>query len=320
MSKFCFTKLGLLFFIIGMIMVLLTILPLLAFIQDISIGQNLPILIGLAIIGFIGLIFYLVAYILMCIGGIVLREFGDKHRKFLLISLIILIIMIVVSVIQSAYQYMTISSIANEAISAGNFDYSPIKNVMYFSIVTSIISGLFYVFILHELENKIGKIILYVAYISSIVISIVITYLFISVFDSWSAQISDLIANSGSSGSIFDQSIGNWNALNKISQGLSNEITKYSIYSIIPSILWLIAMIIPFYRIHSGELQKVQRSSFKCSNCGWDVPTSTQTCPKCGKFFGSTSIVNPTDVTCPKCGTNNVHGATFCQECGHKFM
>ena len=301
MSQTCFTKFGLIFFIVGMIMVLSSTFPLLAFINDIIAGQNLPLLFILAIFAFMGLIFYLVGYILMCVGGIAYREFGEKHRKFLLISLIILIIVIVISLIQSIYQSFTIYNIRSVYLQNGLFDLSPMKNIMYFSVAVTAVSGLFYVFILHELENKIGKILIYVSYISSIVFSILTVYFFISYFDTWSSQLSEILSNSESSMSIFGQS---YQDTIQITQGLTNEITKYSVFGIIPSILWLIAMIIPLYRIIIGDLKMV-------------INTTPSDYNEFGSQFQSEQNFN--QKICPKCGSKNKSGSNFCEECGYRF-
>ena len=141
-----YTKFGLIFFIVGSILVMVSTIPLLFLVQDlfnmtdVSATADFSSLIGvlvLAIVGFIGLIFYLVAYILMCVGGIGYREYGEKHRKFLLISLIILISTMVLTIIQAIYQMTTVGNAASTG------DLSGIKNIYYLPIVTGIIGGFF---------------------------------------------------------------------------------------------------------------------------------------------------------------------------------
>jgi len=300
MSSFNYTKTGLLIFIIGIILVLVSMVPLLFMIGDILSGASPTIIFGIlavAIFAFIGYILYLIGYIFMLIGGIYYKEYGEKHRKFLIYSLIMLLVLIIVVIIQTVYQSMIMFSVAASG------DYTPILNIFYFSVVMTIISGLFYIFLLHELQEKIGKIILYVAFVVSIIISAVTAYLFVSNFETFLALLSDLAESSSSmSGSIMGQDLGTLTAASQISQQLSSELTKYSVFGIIPSILWFIAIVLPFYRMHTGKFPKQelpvnQQQSYQTQTVQYQTQDEMQKCSNCG------AVLKPSSKFCEECGT-----------------
>jgi len=327
MGNFNYTKFGLIFWIVGSILALIATIPLLFFIQDLlnmtdvstlTDFSGLIAILILAIVGFIGVVFYLVAYILMCVGGIGYREFGEKHRKFLFISLIILITIIVLNIVSAVYQMMTVGNAASTG------DLSGIVNIYILPIAATIVGGLFYVFLLHELEDFKGRIVLYVMLGCTIAIAIVIAFLQYSNFDAWAANVDKLIANLPPSSTIMGIS-SSQSPETVINQAVATEGYKYTIYSIIPMFLQFAAMILAFFRIRSGALKPVPRSvtsGRKCTNCGFDVPQYSETCPKCGQFYGAPATQALPAVSlkfCPNCGHKNEEGKTFCEECGVKF-
>jgi len=260
MGSFNYTKLGLMFFIIGMIMAIVATVPLLFMVQDlltatdVSSLNNMSGLIGivvLGIVGFIGLIFYLVGYILMGVGGIAYREYGDKHRKFLLISLIILIITIILTVIQVIIQMMAVGGAASTK------DLSGLVIIYYTPIITAIIGGLFYLFLLHELEDIKGKIILYLYYGITIAIASSIAFLNISNFATWREKTLLLINDTSMSGTFMGMDFGTLNAQNTINQAISIEATKYAAYGSIPSIFLFVALVLAYLRINKGVLKPI---------------------------------------------------------------
>ena len=144
-------------------------------------------------------------------------------------------------------------------------------------------SGLFYLFLLHELENKIGKIILYTAFITSIVISIITAYMIASNFDTLMSSILEA------------QSSGGFQSATSLSQNFSSEITKYGALGIIPNTLWLVAMILPFYRMHTGKFPMNDRPARQYN------------------------YQNQNNNVCPKCGAQFSPGTQFCENCGYRF-
>ena len=325
-----YTKLGLIFFIVGMILALIAAIPLLFMMQDFMNISNitsisdasglLATIVILGILGFIGLVLYLVAYILMCVGGIAYREYGDKHRKFLLITLIILISLIVVAIIQGILQMMAVGA------AASSNDLSGLVNIYYLPVATAIFGGLFYIFLIHELSDIKGRIMLYIYYGSSIAITVIIAVLNIINFDNWAANTMKLIEESNSgSGFLMGMDIGSLNAQNTINQAFSIETMKYSAYSIIPSIFIFIALILAFYRIHRGELKPIPKPSVnvrRCPNCGMEIPQYSESCPKCGQYIGTSNSQQFGGTSlkfCPNCGHKNEEGKTYCEECGTQF-
>ena len=182
----------------------------------------------------------------------------------------------------------------------------------------------FYVFILHELEDFKGKIVLYMAFISAVAIAVIVAFLNISNFDAWATNTVKLIEESSVSGTFFGMDLGTQNAQNIINQAIATEGYKYIAYGIIPMILQFIALIIPFYRIRTGELKQNPRSTSlnrKCSNCGFDIPQYSETCPKCGQYYGAAPDQQTQSALkfCPECGHKNEESKTFCEECGTQF-
>ena len=307
MGYFNFTKSGLLLFIIGNALVLLATIPILFLFGDFLVGSNLAILLGLAIFGFIGVILYLIAYIFMCIGGIYYKEYGDKHKKFMIFTLIIILIVVVIAIVQAVYQMSITMSIASTVSGSdiSSLDLSPLKNIFYFQIVTAIFSGLFYVFLLHELEEKIGKFLLYIAYSVSILTTSVIVYLSVANFDTWAQLVIDLVeSQTSSSSSFFGTNLNSLGATSTIAQELSNQITKYSVFGIIPGILWLIAMILPFYRMQTGKFPMKPRAIQQQTYVNYNYPPQNQ--------------MQPTK-KCPKCGSTISASSKFCINCGEKL-
>lgn len=327
MENFNYTKFGLIFWIVGYIMSLIATIPLLFLIQDLfnitdpstlTDFSGLIAILVLAIVGFIGLVFYLVAYILMCVGGIGYREFGEKHRKFLIISFIIFIILIVLNIVTSVYQMMVVG----DAASTG--DLSGIVNIYILPIAATIVGGLFYVFILHELEDLKGKVVLYIMLGCTIAIAVITAFFQYSNFDVWAANVAELLSESTVSGSIFGMDLGTQNAQNIINQAIATEAYKYTIYGAIPMVLQFVAMILAFYRIKIGDLKSVPRAisrGRRCSNCGMEIPEYAESCPKCGQFYGAVQTQQSQGILkyCPNCGHKNEESKEFCEECGTKF-
>jgi len=73
-----------------------------------------------------------------------------------------------------------------------------------------------------------------------------------------------------------------------------STLTQYSIFAAIISLLWAIAVYIPYKRINDGELVPKSVDIFEksssipermCPNCNKGIPTDANICPYCGKQF-----------------------------------
>ncbi len=53
----------------------------------------------------------------------------------------------------------------------------------------------------------------------------------------------------------------------------------------------------------------------QCSNCGKNLPAQAKFCSRCGHPVSET----PTSPLCPKCKTENMPGASFCNQCGERL-
>jgi len=141
------------------------------------------------------------------------------------------------------------------------------------AVISSIIGGLVYVFLLYHLENENGKKILIAAYVVSIVMSIIIAW-------SSSSTIGDVV-NTGDSSTITSSNIFS----------TVSSVSKTAIFGVIGSILYLIAIYIPYTRITSGGLVPVISttqsggSDRRCPNCGQAIPFDANICPYCSKRF-----------------------------------
>jgi tetrahydromethanopterin S-methyltransferase subunit D len=116
---------------------------------------------------------------------------------------------------------------------------SSIGSIIFISsIIGAILGGLTYIFALYELENKIGRYILYAAFAISIMISGIIGFFFMDAINEAYRNISS------------DSFSSNFTSFNL----LTSNISGYSVLGIISNIFWLIAIYIPYKRIKDGEL------------------------------------------------------------------
>jgi len=300
MSGYNLTKIGLIFLIVGMIM---GIIPsaILSFIDVSNVAAGL----GLGIVAGLGAIFLFVALIILWVAGIGLKEYGKKHSKFTLISLILFLVAIGVTIAVSVITAFSMFS----SISSG--DFSGYKVIYLLTPISAVFMGLVYLFLLHELENSYGKIILYISFISMIVVSCAIAYIGYTGFEDWYNSLD--LSSSNPLSSI---------SSNEFVTALTERTNQLNLFSIIPNILFLVSAIIPIYRISTEDLKKVPKvaQGRKCNNCGFEIPQYSDACPKCGQFYGAVATEStPVFKYCPECGHKNEEGIEFCEECGTKF-
>jgi len=271
-----YTKNGLIFLIIGMIISMIStgLLGVYQFLTPDESVSNLFSMIGFGIIGGIGGLLILVGGVLFLIGR---KEFGERHQKFVLYAVIIFIVGIIISsVVGGIGTFITISQ---SMVNGSETDISWVGySILTSTIIGSITGSLAYVFALYELEDKNGKRILYLAFIVSIIITIIIGFFSIGAIEAMIADIS-----SGGSSTDFTSSFT-----------YTSQITQYSSLGIISNILWLITLYIPYNRIKKGELVPQKTTVLGttkpspervCPNCQKEIPNDARICPYCGKNF-----------------------------------
>jgi len=256
------TKTGLLLLIVGII---LGIIANAIFFIDTNIA------ISLSILGSLGSLLIFIGIILMILGR---KEYNEKHRKFVVISLGLFILSVVLSVIIVAIGFAS-AFIAK--------DISPIGNAMYAIPVASVIGGLAYVFLLYELEDKNGKIVLLSAFVLTIMIS---TFLAINIQPIFEETFGSIIISQDISAE----------EITELSTTFSEKVGELAGYSVIHNLVMLLAMVMAHKRIGSVDLSsgatisdnsfsstKSGKDEWYCPHCGRSVPSETNICPFCGK-------------------------------------
>jgi len=259
-----YTKTGLLLLMIGMITGMIG--NVLLFFTSFLIGSNILGLFGLIAISFvagIGGLIMLIGALLIIIGR---KEFGERHQKFTIYAVVIYIISIVIGgVLGVIFAMMSYVS--------GSYSYTYIT-----SIITAILGGIAYIFLLYELEDHTGRYVLYAAYASSIVVAI-----FISLY------------SIGQFGEIFGPVYSTDTSSSSVMSATAS-VGKVAIFNLINGVLLLFAVYIPYRRIISGELvpasinplgQSSSAPDRVCPNCNRSIPMDANTCPYCGKQFDS---------------------------------
>ena len=271
-----YTKNGLMLIFIGLIIGIIAsvILGLYYYLVPIKDMSSFLATIGFAIIGAIGGLLTLIGGILFFIGR---KEFGEKHRKFVINALIILIVGIVLSVIVTGIG--TFIALGSSIIEGSEIDFSALgPSILIATIISAITGGLAYIFALYELEDEKGRKILYIAFIVSIIVSVFIGYLSIGAID-------ELIETYPIESSSMDF---------LTSMEYTSSTTRLTVIGVISNILWAIAIYIPYKRIKNGELVAIPQEAIKkgaeipervCPNCNKSIPTDANNCPYCGKSF-----------------------------------
>jgi hypothetical protein len=213
------------------------------------------------LIGGIGGLLILLGGLLIIIGR---REFNEKHQKYTIYALFIAISNFIVVMI------LTLILLFLKVIGDTMVYAIP-------SIISAIIGTLAFIFLLYELEDQKGKKILYCAYITSILISILIFFL-----------------STGPINEFFGSyEIGNTN-LPSVFKTTSN-LGRFEILNVLSYAFLFFAVQLPYKRISSGELipkpidhigQQTKTAPDRiCPNCGREIPFDALICSYCGKQF-----------------------------------
>jgi len=260
-------------------------------------------------VGSIGGFFTFIGLILMLVGR---KEYGKKHSQFMIYALILFIITFIITVIFVAMIVVSVIS---------SRDLSSLKNILYIIPIASILSGIMYLLILYELEDKKGKTILYIAILTSIITSIIIIMILNPVFDKTIGSIS--IDTTTSTSEVQERTT-------ELTKELTNKLYELSLIGIINNLLFLIAFYIPYKRINSGELASTKSSNLinpkRCMNCGRVNPSDSIMCAYCGKQLDGLKNYNTGyyqqktgERVCPTCGRVIPFDAMICPYCTRKF-
>jgi MFS family permease len=236
------TQMGLLLLIIGMIIGIFSTLGSLA--ASGGDGTTLSATsLMVSLISFLSFILLLVGWILLIVGR---KEFGEKHDKFVIYSVVILIVGIVIVIIGTVIT--TFAGIAG-SMEASNGEVSMdyvemargMKSAVAFSQLGGIVVTIAAILLVYNLENDIGKKVLFLALIASIAVAIISMIFLPSVLDDLADDLEEMPEE--------DREDEFYKGLNKLGM--------YSGLGIISSILLIIGYYIPYDRIKKGELKPV---------------------------------------------------------------
>ena len=254
------TKTGLLLLIVGII---LGVISNSIFFIDSSIA------ISVSVLGAIGSLLIFIGIILMILGR---KEYTERHRKFVVFSLGLFILSVVSSFVIAVVVFS--SAIISK-------DFSSIGNAMYAVPFSSIIGGLAYVFLLYELEDKNGKIVLISAVILTIIISIFMAINIQSIFEE-------------TFGSLTITPDMDTEEITELFNTFSQKISELSAFSVIHNLVMLLAFFMAYKHINSADFPSTKlnksfspeesvKDEWYCPHCGRAVPPDAHVCPYCGK-------------------------------------
>lgn len=273
-----YTKNGLLLILIGMILGIIgsIVTGTYALVFSMDTITDIAGYLGVAVFGAVGSILMFVGAILLIIGR---KEFGPKHQKNIIYAIVIFIVgLVIAGIVGGISVFISVSSSLSEG---GTFDPSGISTFILIStIIGSITSGIAYMLAFYELEDKKGRMVLYAAFIVSVVIASVIGM-------STADLMSEVYANMGSDPSSYNFSSA---------FSMETPISKFTILGAISNAFWALAVYLPYKRIKDGELVPQEIDVFKsiqkiperiCPNCNKEIPNDANICPYCGKSFQS---------------------------------
>lgn len=273
-----YTKNALLFLFVGLIISIIgtMISGIYQFFVPVENMEHVFGYVGLAGISSIGGVLTLIGGILFLVGR---KEFGKKHQQFVFYAVIVFIIGIISSaVIGGIGVFISISESIIEGTAINTMGTT--ISILISTLIGSITGGLTYVLALYHLEDEQGKKLLYVAFIISVIIAVLISFLSMG-------SINQLLENIPTDGSSME-------AFTAFS--FTSTITQYSMLGVISNAFWAIAIYLPYKRIKTGELKpkstkplasKQELAERVCPNCNKTIPNDALHCPYCGKQFES---------------------------------
>jgi hypothetical protein len=236
------TEMGLLLLIIGMLIsifaTLITVATGSGGGNELSSGSCLS-----SALGSFSLIFLFVGWVLMLSGR---KDYGEKHSKFVMYSLVALVIgfiVVVISVVIIALSVISggISTVGEEVV----IDYPEAVSGMKTGLMVGQIGGIFVtlgaILLVYCLENDNGRIVLYLALAASIIVAIVAIIVVSSTLDNVADRLEDTPE---------DQHEDEFN------EGLS-DLRIIDALGTIGTVLLIIGFYIPYDRIKKGDLKRI---------------------------------------------------------------
>jgi len=230
---------------------------------------------------------------LLLIAGIILmvvsrNEFGKKHKKFVIIALIFYAVIVIIEVIFLIMIFVSIFSIIGEGGSITVSDLGFVKNIFIIVPILAIIGGITYIFLLYQLEDQKGKYLLFIAFFVTIILSFYIALEGMEITDEWLVETEELVEDLENEETMFP-SLSRISAKSKIEdkvEELQHSMSRLGAIGLVGKALFLIAFLIPYYRIRSGELAAAfPRNNKRCMQCGRVVPSDSIVCAYCGNKF-----------------------------------
>jgi ribosomal protein L40E len=192
-------------------------------------------------ISFLGYILILIGAILAILGR---KAFGSEHARNTIWSIVIFVVGLAVVAIGFLTLFVTIISASISARTGNGIDpnlgralTSSLNTFLVCVTVGGVITGIAYVLFTYAIQNQNGRIILWAAYVSSLVISIVNSILV-------SRLVSDAVQQAISGNTFTEGPLLN----------LENQLLVFGLLQIIPAALYSTALYLVWSRISRGDL------------------------------------------------------------------
>jgi hypothetical protein len=252
----------------------------------------------------------LVVLILSIIGILFIfldrKSFSERHRKFaslsfgLYILAAILVVLVVIITVLAAFDLAT-SSTGQTISGEATIDFfNTMKDIAYMSMIIAVIYGIARTLLVHELEDKAGRIFLYGALVVIIAFTLIATIAVVVAVDS-------IILNIGNLSAI---SVDDFASL---TEGL-DALIIYDYLAIIPNLLYMIAFYIAYRNVDRITAERYAlRKTFLAE-------TSTETKrPESGIEELKEIPAMANGPTCGNCGSNRTlvcrDGTVVCEDC-----
>ena len=215
------------------------------------------------------------------------KEYGEKHRKYVIIAGIIFLISIIFAVLLVVGLVISMFSMASEIQFEQTVDLSFFSYFFLIIPIGAFLNSLFMFFLLYNLEDDIGKKFLISGIIIAMVVTIFLSFVTFQIANDWIIYAEDSINEMIKDPPHF--SFTAESEIQDIFNRFTSDISSINLIGIIPNVFYLIAIYIPYKRIKSGELKPKTDSknlySKYCNNCGRPVPADSIVCAYCGKKF-----------------------------------
>ena len=170
------------------------------------------------------------------------QSFGPKHSKNAIYTLVLFIVSIVSGAVGGiVFAFSVLLSFFNSGSNSSSITSNSVTSAFYVLLITimiaAILSGLATVFLTYALQQQTGRILLWVAYISSIALTIVNS---IITFQGIAGAINEAFANGGYNPAPL--------------QALQFQQNPIQLLAIIPTLVFAVAFYMAWTRIVKGEL------------------------------------------------------------------